>query len=55
MRTRIAGLRNELVAKLAKAARSGISRFIARQRGMFSYLGVTRIRCASCASSTTST
>ena len=42
MRTRIAGLRNEVVAKLAKAAPQRDFSFIARQRGMFSYLGVSK-------------
>jgi aspartate aminotransferase len=42
MRSRINGLRTEAVAKLAKAAPQKDFSFIARQRGMFSYLGVTR-------------
>ena len=42
MRSRIAGLRTEAVAKLAKAAPQRDFSFIARQRGMFSYLGVTK-------------
>jgi len=42
MRNRIAGLRTEAVAKLAKAAPQRDFSFIARQRGMFSYLGVTK-------------
>jgi aspartate aminotransferase len=42
MRSRITGLRNEAVAKLAKAAPHRDFSFIARQRGMFSYLGVTK-------------
>ncbi len=42
MRNRIAGLRTEAVAQLARAAPQRDFSFIARQRGMFSYLGVTR-------------
>jgi aspartate aminotransferase len=42
MRSRITGLRTEAVAKLAKAAPHRDFSFIARQRGMFSYLGVTK-------------
>ncbi|MEJ1965977.1 MAG: amino acid aminotransferase [Gammaproteobacteria bacterium] len=42
MRARIAGLRTEAVARLAKAAPQRDFSFIARQRGMFSYLGVTK-------------
>jgi len=42
MRGRIAGLRTEAVAKLAKIAPQRDFSFIARQRGMFSYLGVTK-------------
>ena len=40
MRNRIAGLRTEAVAQLARAAPQRDFSFIARQRGMFSYLGV---------------
>jgi aspartate aminotransferase len=41
MRTRIAGLRKDLVGRLAKAAPGREFSFIERQKGMFSYLGVT--------------
>ena len=41
MRTRIASLRKDLVARLAKACPQRDFSFIERQRGMFSYLGVT--------------
>jgi aspartate aminotransferase len=42
MRARIAFLRNEVVAKLAKAAPQRDFSFIARQHGMFSFLGVSK-------------
>jgi aspartate aminotransferase len=42
MRARIAALRNEVVAKLAKAAPQRDFSFIARQHGMFSFLGVNK-------------
>jgi aspartate aminotransferase len=42
MRNRIAGLRRDLVAKLAKACPQRDFSFIERQRGMFSFLGVTK-------------
>jgi aspartate/tyrosine/aromatic aminotransferase len=41
MRTRIANLRKDLVGRLAKACPQRDFSFIERQRGMFSYLGVT--------------
>jgi aspartate aminotransferase len=41
MRKRIAGLRHEVVKQLAKAAPDRDFGFIARQQGMFSFLGVT--------------
>jgi aspartate aminotransferase len=41
MRKRIAGLRHEVVKQLAKAAPERDFGFIARQQGMFSFLGVT--------------
>ena len=42
MRARIAGLRTAAVAQLSKVAPQRDFSFIARQRGMFSYLGVTK-------------
>jgi aspartate aminotransferase len=42
MRNRIASLRRDLVAKLAKACPQRDFSFIERQRGMFSFLGVTK-------------
>jgi aspartate aminotransferase len=41
MRTRIAGLRHELVKQLARACPQRDFGFIARQNGMFSFLGVS--------------
>ena len=41
MRTRIAALRKDLVGRLAKASPGRDFSFIERQKGMFSYLGVT--------------
>src|SRR3954468_8025357 len=41
MRKRIAGLRHEVVKQLARAAPDRDFGFIARQQGMFSFLGVT--------------
>jgi aspartate aminotransferase len=41
MRTRIAGLRKDLVGRLARACPGRDFSFIERQKGMFSYLGVT--------------
>jgi aspartate aminotransferase len=41
MRKRIAGLRREVVEQLARAAPDRDFSFIARQQGMFSFLGVT--------------
>jgi aspartate aminotransferase len=41
MRKRIAGLRNDLVKQLARAYPERDFSFIARQQGMFSFLGVT--------------
>ncbi len=41
MRKRIGGLRHELVKQLAKAYPERDFGFIARQQGMFSFLGVT--------------
>jgi aspartate aminotransferase len=42
MRNRIASLRRDLVARLAKACPQRDFSFIERQRGMFSFLGVTK-------------
>jgi aspartate aminotransferase len=41
MRKRITGLRHELVKQLARACPERDFGFIARQQGMFSFLGVT--------------
>jgi len=41
MRKRITGLRHEVVKQLARAAPDRDFGFIARQQGMFSFLGVT--------------
>ena len=41
MRKRITGLRHEAVKQLAKACPDRDFSFIARQQGMFSFLGVT--------------
>ena len=41
MRKRIAGLRHEAVKQLARACPERDFGFIARQQGMFSFLGVT--------------
>ena len=55
MRLRIVQLRNAAVAALATACPGKDFSYIARQRGMFSYLGSTRRQCGSCASGITST
>jgi hypothetical protein len=55
MRQRIKRMREALVQRLAEAGVKQDMSFILRQKGMFSYSGLTPPRCSACAASSAST